>query len=171
VWKKSTNKYEARLDDKMDVLLEQLHTAYLLIIPPEKDAALYLESLKAHAKDTKFVYGRGKRKSQVQRDIEALEAFVLRKGKYASYNSTFKGRNSFSKTDPDATFMRMKDDHMRNGQLKPAYNLTLGVEGEYIVGIDLSSERSDELTLFAALRPHGKRLRETSQEHNRRRRL
>jgi len=45
----------------------------------------------------------------------------------------------------------MKDDHMKNGQLKPGYNLTLGVEGEYIVGIDVSPERSDELTLLPLL--------------------
>ena len=35
------------------------------------------------------------------------------------------GRNSCSKTDPDATFMRMKEDHMRNGQLKPGYNVQI----------------------------------------------
>ena len=36
-------------------------------------------------------------------------------------------RNSYSKTDPDATFMRMKEDHMRNGQLKPTYNVQIAV--------------------------------------------
>lgn len=43
--------------------------------------------------------------------------------------------------------MRMKDDHMRNSQLKPGYSVQIGVEGEYIVGIDITSERSDQLTL------------------------
>ena len=51
-------------------------------------------------------------------------------------------RNSFSKTIDDATFMHMKEDHMKNGQLKPAYNIQIGVEGEYIVGVDVSNERS-----------------------------
>lgn len=74
-----------------------------------------------------------------------------RKAKYESYNTTFQGRNSFSKNDPDATFMRMKEDHMRNGQLKPGYNLQLGVEGEYIVGVDITSDRSDEGTLLGLL--------------------
>ncbi|MBK8632633.1 MAG: hypothetical protein IPN72_03290 [Saprospiraceae bacterium] len=41
-------------------------------------------------------------------------------------------RNSFSKTDPDATFMRLKDDHMQNGQLKPAYNTQISTEGQFI---------------------------------------
>ena len=44
-------------------------------------------------------------------------------------------RKSYSKTDLEATFMRMKDDHMGNGQLKPGYNLQIGVESEYIVGL------------------------------------
>jgi len=151
VWKKSTNKYEARLDEKMSALLEQLSAAYSLIIPPEANAVRYLELLKEQAKGTEFVHGRGKRKSQIQKDVEILESYISSKEKYIGYNETFKGRNSFSKTDPDATFMRMKDDHMRNGQLKPGYNLTLGVEGEYIVGIDVTSERWDELTLLPLL--------------------
>ena len=44
-------------------------------------------------------------------------------------------RKSYSKTDLEATFMRMKDDHMGNGQLKHGYNLQIGVESEYIVGL------------------------------------
>jgi hypothetical protein len=76
---------------------------------------------------------------------------VARKEKYEKYQKTFSGRNSFSKTDPDATFMHLKEDHMRNAQLKPAYNLQLAVEGEYITGLDISSERSDQLTLIPLL--------------------
>ena len=52
-------------------------------------------------------------------------------------------RNSYSKTDTDATFMRMKEDHMRNGQLKPAYNVQIAVNSEYITGIDVFSNRTD----------------------------
>ena len=98
--------------------------------------------------DFPFVHGRGKRKSELQRDIELLRGLAERKRKYTRYNETFLGRNSFSKTDPDATFMHMKEDHMRNAQLKPGYNVQLGVEGEYISGVDVSSERSDQLTLI-----------------------
>lgn len=60
----------------------------------------------------------------------------------------FKGRNSYSKTDKDATFMHMKDDHMRNAQLKPGYNVQIGVESEYITGIDIYTDRSDVATLI-----------------------
>ena len=87
--------------------------------------------------NTVFVSGKGKRKTQIQRDFEQLEEYLERKHKYKEYFSILDGRKSFSKTDPDATFMRMKEDHMLNGQLKPGYNVQIGVESEYIVGIGL----------------------------------
>jgi len=154
VWKKSTSKYEQRLDIKAAEMLTCLYNDYLLEIPAGTNAEGCLEILTALAK-TKgiaFVHGRGKRKTQLQRDIETLTSYVARKTKYTTYNQTFKGRNSFSKTDTDATFMRMKDDHMMNGQLKPGYNLQLGVEGGYIVGADISDERSDMQTLIPLLK-------------------
>lgn len=58
-----------------------------------------------------------------------------------------KGRTSYSKTDPDATFMRTKEDHMRNGQLKPGYNVQTEVNSEYITGLEVFSDRSDVRTL------------------------
>lgn len=61
-------------------------------------------------------------------------------------------RNSYSKTDHDATFMRTKEDHMRNGQLKPCYNVQLAVNSEYITGIDVFSNRTDVRTLPSFLR-------------------
>jgi hypothetical protein len=48
-----------------------------------------------------------------------------------------KDRNSYSKTDPDATFMHMKEDHMRNSQLKPGYNVQIAVESEYVTGVGI----------------------------------
>ena len=63
----------------------------------------------------------------------------------------FGSRRSFSKTDTDATFMHMKEDYMRNGQLKPGYNIQIGVESEYIVGVGSFSNRSDVGTLIPFL--------------------
>lgn len=60
-------------------------------------------------------------------------------------------RNSMSKTDPDATFMRMKDDHMRNGQLKAAYNLQISTHDQYILNYDLYQNPTDTLTLASHL--------------------
>ena len=65
------------------------------------------------------------------------------------------GRNSYAKTDEDATFMRMKEDHMRNGQLKPGYNVQIAVNSEYITGIEAFSDRNDVRTLRPFLRLAG----------------
>ena len=83
--------------------------------------------------------------------MEQLSEYIFRQQKYEKYSNAFEGRNSFSKTDPDATFMHMKEDHMRNAQLKPGYNVQLAVEGEYIAGLDISSKRSDQLTIIPLL--------------------
>ena len=148
VWRKSVGKHQARLENKLTGFMTELCNRYgwLKEMQPE-EALLHLNALRTEP----FVHGRGKRKTQLQRDVETLAGMLVRQDKYARYDDTFKGRNSFSKTDPDATFMHMKDDHMRNAQLKPGYNVQLGVEGEYIVGVDVSSERSDQLTMIPLL--------------------
>lgn len=147
VWKKSTSKYEMRLLEKLERLYMELCSKYMAA--PDSPEEL-LSSLRATVSEP-FVYGRGKRKSELQRDIEQLDELLKRKAKYEGYQAIFAGRNSFSKTDTDATFMHLKEDHMKNAQLKPAYNLQLAVEGEYITGLDISSERSDQLTLIPLL--------------------
>ena len=57
--------------------------------------------------------------------------------KYEQYEQQLGDRSSLSKTDPDATFMRMKDDYMLNGQLKPAYNWQISTQNQYILGYTL----------------------------------
>lgn len=69
---------------------------------------------------------------------------------YARKQEVLGERNSFSKTDPDATFMRMKEDHMKNGQLKPAYNLQLSTHGQFVVNYSIHPNPNDTLTL----KPH-----------------
>lgn len=147
VWKKSTTKYEARALEKLEKLTVKLGKDYGILSTDAEELAAQLRS--RHTEP--FVHGRGRRKSQLQRDIEELEGLLRKKEKYQGYQETFRGRNSFSKTDKDATFMHMKEDHMRNSQLKPGYNIQFGVEGEYITGVDVSSERSDQLTLIPLL--------------------
>ena len=105
-----------------------------------------------------FVCGKGRRKSKLQKYTEALGEFIRKQTLYDDYNDIFDGRNSFSKTDHDATFMHMKEDHMKNGQLKPGYNVTIGVEAEYITGVNITSERSDQLTLIPLLDKMSKNL-------------
>jgi len=150
VWKKSTSKYQARLEAKISENLPILNKRYGSKYSIETPLSDIVSSLCLQMPGP-FMHGRGKRKSQLQRDIEQVAEWLQRQEKYAKYQETFGERNSFSKTDPDATFMRMKDDHMRNSQLKPGYNVTLGVEGEYITGVHVSSERNEQMTLIPLL--------------------
>lgn len=91
-----------------------------------------------------FVYGKGKRKTEQQRQWDKLDSLCQRWKQYEQQLDVMgEGRNSYSKTDTDATFMRMKEDHMRNGQLKPAYNVQIAVNSEYITGIEAFSNRTD----------------------------
>ena len=63
--------------------------------------------------------------------------------KYERQQAVFAGRKSFSKTDADATFMRMKGDAMGNGQLKAAYNVQAGTENQFIVGTTVHQRPGD----------------------------
>lgn len=102
-----------------------------------------------------FQEGKGKRKSEIQQLYEEIETCGQR---LLAYKECFEimgaGRNSYSKTDVAATFMRMKDDHMKNGQLKPAYNVQIAVENYFIVHTYISSDRTDYNTLIPVLEKH-----------------
>ena len=99
-----------------------------------------------------FVHGKGRRKSLIQKAIEKLNEYINRLKKYTKDLYIMGQRNIYSKTDKDATFMRMKEDHMRNGQLKPAYNVQFGVDSEYIVWASVGPQTTDTTTLIPFLK-------------------
>ena len=102
-----------------------------------------------------FVNGKGKRKSAIQQLYEELENCGSRLMEYKHcFEIMGKDRNSYSKTDLEATFMRMKEDHMLNGQLKPAYNAQIAVENYFIVHGYISNDRTDYNTLIPVLEKH-----------------
>jgi hypothetical protein len=65
-------------------------------------------------------------------------------------------RSSYSKTDRDATFMRMKEDHMRNGQLKPGYNVQISTNNQFIASYSIHQDTTDTRTLIPHIRQHVK---------------
>ena len=150
VWRKSVEKQLAKVKEKVYAATSatSLEALNQFLADMEKEIA--------------FVHGAGHRKSEAQKEWEALNAL---RQKWREYEEKLvimgDGRNSYSKTDPDATFMRMKDDHMRNGQLKPGYNVQIGVNSEYITGIDVFSNRTDYGTMVPFMktmqRKHGKK--------------
>lgn len=74
--------------------------------------------------------------------------------KYEQQEKILGSRNSYSKTDPDATFMRMKEDHMRNGQLKPGYNVQISTNNQFIASYSLHPNPTDTKTLIPHLQQH-----------------
>jgi transposase len=74
--------------------------------------------------------------------------------KYEQQEAILEERNSYSKTDPDATFMRMKEDHMKNGQLKPGYNVQISTSNQFIVNYTLHPNPTDTTTFPAHIAQH-----------------
>ena len=111
----------------------------------------------AEGEGISFVHSKGKTKSGLQKLYEELEECGNRLMGYKEcFEIMGKDRNSYSKTDLEATFMRMKEDHMLNGQLKPAYNVQIAVENYFIVHGYVSNDRTDYNTLIPVLEKHQK---------------
>ena len=154
VWKKSVGKWEEKMFHKIQEAVDAVNYEYMQSFTVKEDnrtqdlktICRYLEEV-CEQRNVTFVHGRGKRKSKTQKYLELFRSFLERQTIYDWHAASFKGRNNYSKTDPDATFMHMKDDHMRNAQLKPGYNVQIGVDSEYIVGVDIFQDRNDVWTL------------------------
>ncbi len=109
----------------------------------------------AEGEEIAFVYGKRQKKSEIQQLYEELEECGKRLMKYKEcFEIMGSDRNSYSKTDLEATFMRMKEDHMLIGQLKPAYNVQIAVENYFIIHGYVSNDRTDYNTLILVVEKH-----------------
>ena len=159
VWKKAVTKNQAKLFDKILALVEECENLYGFRIAYNGKVSLHtLKRLRKklcrirQEEGIAFVHGTGRRKTRLQKSLETLETYIAKLKEYNKKLYVCGERNSYSKTDPDATFMRMKEDAMLNGQLKPAYNLQHGVDSEYITWLDISSRPTDTRTLIPFLK-------------------
>ena len=82
--------------------------------------------------------------------------YLPRMEKYEKQEEILESRRSYSKTDTDATFMRMKEDHMKNGQLKPGYNVQMGTENQFVTGYSIHQKPGDT----SCMKPHLESLKE-----------
>ena len=154
VWRKAVTKHQARFLQKTALLVgdiiqrQELKPLWQKQVK-KKHVKKILKKLRAKANEEslEFVSGRGHIKTQLQRDIEALEAALEKLKEYEKKLHICADRGSYAKTDPDATFMHMKDDHMRNGQLKPAYNIQHAVNSGFIVAAEIFPNPTDVMTL------------------------
>ena len=159
VWKKAVSKNMEKMAEKISVFVNNCIKDFDIQSISGTDLSLrFLKKMRKklytikYKQEIKFVHGIGKKKSKLQKAVEELEAYIERTKKYIMEKYICGERNSYSKTDHDATFMRLKEDAMRNGQLKPAYNVQHGVDSEYIVWADVSAHPTDTLTLIPFLR-------------------
>lgn len=155
VWKKSSIKNRDKTFEKVTQIIEEINKeelAYLGVkIETRHEYAIeYLEEIIEKYKEllnidiTKFVQGKGKRKTNYQRRYEKLEEYKEKLTKYAKHIKICgEKRNSYSKTDKDATFMRIKRGYMGNDQLLPAYNMQVAVCDEYIATLDVKQYAAD----------------------------
>ena len=139
VWKKAVTKNQEKLLIKMADFIAECEQLYeIKIVYGNAVKMKHIKKLRKKLYALKrsegivFVHGVEKRKTPLQKSIETLEGYLGRLKKYNQEIHICGERNSYSKTDHDATFMRMKEDTMGNGQLKPAYHLQHGVDSEYI---------------------------------------
>ena len=159
VWKKAVTKNQTKLFAKITELIAECEEMYGLKLVYQDSISLHslkrirkkLYAIK-ESEGITFVHGIGRRKSAIQKSIESLEMYIGKLKEYIHKLYACGERNSYSKTDPDATFMRMKEDHMLNGQLKPAYNLQHGVDSEYITWLTINPNPTDTKTLIPFLK-------------------
>ena len=159
VWKKAVTKNMAKLAEKICMFCAECEELYdFKVVYKDQISLRTLKRLRKKLYKIKkdeaieFVHGIGKRKTMLQRSIEKLEEYTEKLKEYTNKLYKCGRRNSYSKTDNDATFMRMKEDAMLNGQLKPAYNLQHGVDAEYVTWLGIYPNPTDTLTLIPFLK-------------------
>lgn len=155
VWKKSVTKNQAKLLAKLADFVAECEELYgIRLIYQNQVKMKHVKKLRKklyaikQEEQIEFVHGIGRRKTGLQRSIEKLEESLDKLKEYTQKIYICGERNSYSKTDHGATFMRMKEDAMGNGQLKAGYNVQHGVDSEYIVWLKVSSNPTDTNTLI-----------------------
>lgn len=156
VWAKSIQTNKARIGTQLDELWQyaQKVAAEELDAPEPPDFTdITAEKVKATVERIDAAL---RDKPDASKKVKARVAYAKKNWpealeKYAKQEQTLNGRNSYSKTDPDATFMRMKEDHMGNGQLKPGYNVQVSSSNQYVVDYTIHPNPTDTTTLIPHL--------------------
>ncbi|MDQ0896706.1 IS1182 family transposase [Paenibacillus sp. V4I7] len=161
VWGKAVVKHKAKLQEKVQTLFatieeaekqeEQMHVGQDL---SELGGASEItsEKLEIAVKQLEERLQENPKDKSLKKAVRTLRKDLLpRLQKYETHEEILGSRNSYSKTDKDATFMRMKEDHMRNGQLKPGYNVQIGTENQFILGYSVHQRPTDTRCLIPHL--------------------
>lgn len=157
VWKRTVEKNRAKLQEQIRTLLLQVD--YVIAqdnaakIEGVEFTAALLDEISEELNKSLESVPEPKTKEEKQavrtkkKQLKELEKKRNKLQEYDQHLEIMGERNSYSKTDPDATFMHMKEDAMRNGQTKPGYNLQIATENQFITDFALYANRTDTLTL------------------------
>jgi transposase len=154
VWKKSIEKHKVKLEEKITSVLTDIENSIQSdkkeLKNQEIENKIDKELLKAKLQELNKQ--RAVLNKQQQKELKKVaEEHLPRLEKYEQQLETLGTRNSYSKTDTDATFMRLKEDHMKNGQLKPAYNIQISTENQIVTNFSIHQNPGDTSTLISHL--------------------
>ncbi|MBG9979753.1 IS1182 family transposase [Facklamia sp. DSM 111018] len=176
VWKKNTMRYEELNRQQIVTLINDIHEHFQqAVIPEDTDLTLdeleevliqlevHLEQLEAEIAQEPRISPHPKKKShrKLKRCLRQLRQRQLKKRTCILQKERFGERNSYSKTDTDATFMRMKEDSMKNGQLKPGYNLQVATREKFFLAYQLFPNPTDTRTFIPFLQTHSSLVEQT----------
>lgn len=160
VWKKTTKRYKSELEKKVKALLvtidEQCDAEDRKYKDKDleemgEDVGIDSEVLEEKIKEINKRLAEDEDNKELKKAVKIMNNdYLPRMKKYEQQEKLLGERNSYSKTDTDATFMRMKEDHMKNGQLKPGYNVQIGTENQFIIGYSIHQKPGDT----TCLKPH-----------------
>lgn len=164
VWRKSVERNRAKLQEKLKALLSQIDDCIAqensegseeVEITAEQLSEL-LTTFKAELERTPEPVNKEEKKKirERKKQIKQIEEHKAKLMEYDEKLEKLEDRNSYSKTDPSATFMRMKEDAMRNGQTKPGYNLQIATNQQFITNFGLFYNPTDTLTFIPFLQSH-----------------
>jgi len=150
VWRGSVEKYDAKLKAKTEALLNQIEHNHAIENQENPVAEeLTAEEVAQRVERIKSKVDAENLSKEEHKVIKQIETNVVpRMKRYKEQLATMGSRNSYSKTDHDATFMRMKEDSMLNGQLKPCYNVQISTENQYITNFGIYQRPTDTLTMI-----------------------
>lgn len=154
VWRGSIEKYKEKLEVKINSILSDIESSINSenqeVNKEELPKKINSEELREKLSELNKKLKEPTKKQQ--KELQKLQEEHLPKLSQYEFDLKIMGkRNSYSKTDHDATFMRMKDDHMMNGQLKPAYNAQISTENQFITHVSIHQTPGDTTTLQSHL--------------------
>ena len=147
VWRKSVERNKLKLEVKVDNIIKQIEKGIQDDNRNDDQTPTPINS-KILKERIKELNTNEKQSREEKKQVKELLKHQAKLEEYERHLDTLGDRNSYSKTDPDATFMRMKEDHMGNGQLKPAYNVQISTENQFITNFGIYQNPGDTSTMI-----------------------